>query len=140
MKILDFTRFVVLLLSLPLLMANLCRSDSIALDDDEESCLGSPTCDVSISFKNFSSEPVHLWYHSENIGPGNRLSPGADRCFVIRSNFNETASFTFFAGRDGASIATRSFSVKVEENIAILVDWNTNNTLTVRSRSGGCGI
>ena len=136
------TRYLILLLITPVLMALKCDEEGPTIVEDDEACTFGPQeehCKVSISMRNASSEalPIHLWTTSSNetIGPTNQLSAGAERCRAVGIFPGNTFLVNVSAGRTGATLDTENITLTVRENTVVNADWN-GTSLSISTRQG----
>jgi len=82
---------------------------------------------ILLTMKNNSNEEIHLWTDSESIDPSNKLAPGASRS-KDRPYFEDDAGLmvewieiTVFAGRNGATITSKTFRVDLPKSTFTVV-------------------
>ena len=77
--------------------------------------------EFSVFMKNNSSLETHLWTMREGIDPSNKLAPGAERSSgiswvdddTIAGDLDMSLDVTVYAGRNGATLTSKTFTVKL---------------------------
>ncbi len=83
---------------------------------------------IRVTLKNNSSEEMHLWTDGESIDPSNKLAPGASRTNTLKFEVPKTEDANVYlvkigvqAGRNGATITSKTFSVEKESKALTVV-------------------
>lgn len=86
---------------------------------------------VNVTMKNNSSEETHLWTFKESMDPANKLAPGASRSDKITIEINEdfdnedvSENVTVYAGRNGATLTSKTFIVMLHGTSALNVVYS----------------
>lgn len=93
---------------------------------------------IIVEMRNNSSEAIHLWCSGEDIGPSNKVEPGASRTNTIPWTQRdgdivvEQWPVTVSAGSGGVVLTSKVFQVEVQKTAGIRVSYSGGGLTQVK--------
>jgi hypothetical protein len=101
-------------------------------------CVGPLYSKIHVTLKNNSSTETHLWKYGENIDPANKLAPGESRTTEVTWIQDDGAAIvklidvTVYACRNGVTLTSKTFGVKVQETNTLNVEYNGSDLISTQ--------